>query len=360
VKPRLLEVLTCPRCGGAFGVAPLETQGDTVITGLLHCEAGHVFPVVSGIPRLLPESLARARAAFEPYRTRGAAGPWDRVDAALAVTDPDFARRFAPTRDSFSSEWAMVRDGDRAWGLDVPARRALFTAYFDLEGADLGGSTLLDAGCGHGEVVLALAATGIEIFAIDMSSSVDSLRSQLAGAAGTGSVHLVQGNVHALPFREGAFDLVHSAGVLHHTPDTREGFRIVARRVKPGGRCYIEVYSAEKKNALAHAMVTLLRRATVSLPHPMLHALCFATAPLLWALSRGYNAAAGRDVYRRRTLRECELSLFDGFSPRYAHHHRTDEVMGWFEALGFTDVRKTYEHKNGFGIMGVRGAAEAP
>ena len=88
--------------------------------------------------------------------------------------------------------------------------------------------------------------------------------------------------------------------------------------------------------------------------------LCFAAAPLLWSFSRGYNAMAGRDVYRVRTLRECELSLFDGFSPRFAHHHRTDEVMGWFSALGFTGLRKTFEHKNGFGIMGVKPAGGAP
>jgi ubiquinone/menaquinone biosynthesis C-methylase UbiE len=319
-----------------------------------------VFPVVGAVPRLLPESLAAARGALEPHRGRGERALWARVDAASGVEDPDFARRFAHTRDSFSSEWAMVRDGDRAWGLDVAARRVQFGASFALDVADLRGRTLLEAGCGHGEVVLALAGTGVEVFAIDMSSAVDSLRDRLAAAGASEAVHLVQGNVHALPFRERAFDLVHSAGVLHHTPDTREGFRIVSRRVKPGGRCYIEVYSAEKKNPLAHGLVTALRGLTVHLPHPLLHGLCFAAAPLLWAFSRAYNAAAGLDVYRVRSLRECELSLFDGFSPRYAHHHRTEEVEGWFAEQGFTSLCKTYEHKNGFGIMGVRPATAAP
>jgi hypothetical protein len=120
------------------------------------------------------------------------------------------------------------------------------------------------------------------------------------------------------------------------------------------------VYSAEKKNPVAHAMVTAARAVTVRLPHSVLHAACFAGAPLLWAFSRGYNAATGTGVYRVRTLRECELSLFDGFSPRFAHHHATDEVMGWFDALGFTGLRKTFEHKNGFGVMGVKPVVEAP
>jgi 2-polyprenyl-3-methyl-5-hydroxy-6-metoxy-1,4-benzoquinol methylase/uncharacterized protein YbaR (Trm112 family) len=330
VKPRLLEVLICPTCGGSFRATASEGDAGHVVTGRLECGRGHVFPVVNGIPRL------------------------------LALDDADFARRFAHTRDSFSSEWAMMRDDDRAWGLDVPARQAMFTAALGIEMADLRGRTLLDAGCGHGEVEMALAGTGVEIFAVDMSSSVDAVQRRLARTPGGDSVHLVQGNIHALPFAEKAFDIVHSAGVLHHTPDTREGFRIVSQRVKPGGRCYIEVYSAEKKNPVAHAMVTAARAVTVRLPHSVLHAACFAGAPLLWAFSRGYNAATGTGVYRVRTLRECELSLFDGFSPRFAHHHATDEVMGWFDALGFTGLRKTFEHKNGFGVMGVKPVVEAP
>jgi SAM-dependent methyltransferase len=167
-------------------------------------------------------------------------------------------------------------------------------------------------------------------------------------------VDFVQANVHAPPFREETFDLVHSAGVLHHTPDTRAGFAKVAARVKDGGRCYIEVYSAERKNAAAHAVATALRGVTTRLPHPLLHGLCYTAAPFLWSYANAWNAIARHEVLRVRTIREMELSLFDGFSPRYAWHHTTAEVQAWFTEEGFVDVKKTFDHKNGFGLVGTR------
>jgi SAM-dependent methyltransferase len=278
------------------------------------------------------------------------------VESEQGPVDVEFERLFAHTQKSFSSEWGMVRPQDRAWGLDVAARREMFLRCFDLRDADLPGKLVLDAGCGHGEVELALCGTGAEVFAMDLSFSVDDDQARLRAAFPEAAerVHFVQGNIHALPFREQAFDLVHSAGVLHHTPDTFRGFAAVAARVRDGGRCYIEVYSAERKNALAHAVVTALRRGTTRLPHALLHGLCYTAAPFLWAFTRVYNALARDTVFRVRTVREMELSLFDGFSPRYARHHTTAEVLGWFESLGFSSPRKTFDHKNGFGVVGTR------
>jgi ubiquinone/menaquinone biosynthesis C-methylase UbiE/uncharacterized protein YbaR (Trm112 family) len=351
VKARLIETLACPRCGQALRAWPEEAPGADREQGLLECGQGHLYPVVRGIPRLLPDALAEAHAELDamplPSDVRA------RLTAARADRDSDFESRFAPTRKSYSAEWGILRGSDRAWGLDVASRRRMFLECFGLGERDLAGRTVLDAGCGHGEVELALSGTGAEIFAMDLSTSVDDLRQRLPEAGAGHDVHLVQGSVHAPPFREGAFDLVHCAGVLHHTPDPREAFGSLARRVRPGGACYVEVASAERKNPLAHRVVTLARSVTVRLPHPVLHALCLLEAPLLWAFARAYNVAAGTQVYRPRTLRETELSLFDGFSPRYVHHHRTDEVAGWFAERGFTDVRKTFENKNGFGFTGI-------
>jgi SAM-dependent methyltransferase len=331
---------------------PIAEEGAELVTGLLECEEGHLYPVVRAIPRLLPHALAEAAPGLPP--TGLPESVRRRMTEQAAQRDAGFDRQFTHTRRSFSSEWAMMRADDRAWGLDVTARLQMFLTCFGLTAPDLAGKTVLDAGCGHGEVEAALLGRGAEVFAMDLSSTVDDVRRRLGSlAAGGSSLHIVQGNVHAPPFKDRAFDLVHSAGVLHHTPDTRAGFRAVSRCLRPGGACYIEVYSAERKSKVAHALVSAARRVTVRVPHPVLHAACTAFAPLLWAFTHAYNAAAGREVYRRRTLREARLSLFDGFSPRYAHHHGTDEVMGWFAELGFARIRKTFDHKNGFGITGV-------
>jgi 2-polyprenyl-3-methyl-5-hydroxy-6-metoxy-1,4-benzoquinol methylase len=329
---------------------------------VLACPAGHLFPVIRSIPRLFPGAMRSANQVLTPHMALLPPAIRAAVESERGPVDAEFERLFAHTQKSFSSEWGMVRPGDRAWGLDVSARREMFLRCFSLSEEALSGMRILDAGCGHGEVELALCGTGAEVFAMDLSFSVDDDQARLrASAPGQAlAVHFVQGNIHALPFRTGAFDLVHSAGVLHHTPDTFKGFAAVAARVRAGGRCYIEVYSSERKNALAYSVGTALRRVTTRLPHPLLHGLCYAAAPLLWAFTRTYNAIAGEAVFRVRTLREMELSLFDGFSPRYARHHTTPEVLGWFSSQGFSDLRKTFDHKNGFGIVGTRPPPASP
>jgi SAM-dependent methyltransferase len=45
-----------------------------------------------------------------------------------------------------------------------------------------------------------------------------------------------------LPFPTGAFDLVYSWGVLHHSPDTRKAIGEVCRVLRPGGRARVMIY----------------------------------------------------------------------------------------------------------------------
>ncbi len=45
-----------------------------------------------------------------------------------------------------------------------------------------------------------------------------------------------------LPFAAGAFDLVYSYGVLHHTPNTAQAVREVFRVLRPGGEARVMIY----------------------------------------------------------------------------------------------------------------------
>jgi len=48
-----------------------------------------------------------------------------------------------------------------------------------------------------------------------------------------------------LPFADGAFDLVHSSGVLHHMAKPEAALREFRRILKPGGRAQIMVYNRD-------------------------------------------------------------------------------------------------------------------
>jgi SAM-dependent methyltransferase len=166
---------------------------------------------------------------------------------------------------------------------------------------------------------------------------------------------LVQANLVEIPFKAASFDLVHSAGVLHHTPDTHKSFQAIAPLVRHLGHCFIEVYSNEFKNPVElviHYAFRIFRVITVRLPLPLLHVLCWLLAIPSWLYIHLFNWISRRSRYVPRNLNQVKLSLFDALSPRYDWHHTTEEVVEWFEKEGFIDMRRTYENLNGIGIVG--------
>jgi ubiquinone/menaquinone biosynthesis C-methylase UbiE len=52
----------------------------------------------------------------------------------------------------------------------------------------------------------------------------------------------LQSDAENLPFADGAFDIVYSNGVLHHTTDTGKAMDEVYRVLRPGGRAVIMLY----------------------------------------------------------------------------------------------------------------------
>jgi 2-polyprenyl-3-methyl-5-hydroxy-6-metoxy-1,4-benzoquinol methylase/uncharacterized protein YbaR (Trm112 family) len=392
MRYRLLEVLECPECRSSFRVLPFEIvplpnnptikdghpvcdQGcpwgqiepefkhqcqkcfsRDVSLGIIQCGQNHFFPIVNGIPRLLPNAMAGAIPMMQQHMAKLPSDIRDLLLNQTRTIDKNFEKNFKHTLDSFSSEWSEIGESGRAWGRDVPSRRKLFLDCVNMRIEDLPGKKILDAGCGHGEVEQALLKTGAEVFAMDISFSVDGVRARLGKSepAYASLIHIVQGNIHKLPFRKEFFDIIHSAGVLHHTPDTLYGFERISSSLKNNGIGYIEVYSAEQKSPIAHAISNALRVVTTRMPHPILHLFCYAGAPFLWLYTQSHNAITGKMLYSKRTVREMELSLFDNFSPRYQYHHTTEEVKNWFNNLGYTNISKTWKSKNAIGIAGTK------
>ena len=95
----------------------------------------------------------------------------------------------------------------------------------------------LDAGCGTGFQTAILLELGYVTTGLDISSGL--LRAARARCAGAS---LVQGDVEALPCRDGTMDLVISCGsTLSFVTRPERAFAEIARVLRPGGRLLLEV-----------------------------------------------------------------------------------------------------------------------
>jgi SAM-dependent methyltransferase len=95
----------------------------------------------------------------------------------------------------------------------------------------------LDAGCGTGFQTAILLELGYETIGVDVSAGLLGVaRHRLAGA------NFLQGDLHALPCRDAAFDVAVSCGsTFSFLTDPAVGLREVARALRPGGRLVLEV-----------------------------------------------------------------------------------------------------------------------
>jgi len=100
------------------------------------------------------------------------------------------------------------------------------------------GGRALDLGCGTGVVSLALAQRGFDVVGVDHSPEMLELARQKFAAAGANAT-LETGDVRALRFADGEFDLVTIQGLLHHLEELDGCLGEMARVLRGGGLFYI-------------------------------------------------------------------------------------------------------------------------
>ncbi|HMB12213.1 MAG TPA: metalloregulator ArsR/SmtB family transcription factor [Saliniramus sp.] len=98
---------------------------------------------------------------------------------------------------------------------------------------------LIDLGTGTGRMLGRLAPLARRAVGLDASHAMLSVARANLEKAGVGRVELRQGDIHAPPVEENAFDLVIIHQVLHYLDDPARALREAARLVSPGGRMLI-------------------------------------------------------------------------------------------------------------------------
>ena len=97
-------------------------------------------------------------------------------------------------------------------------RSAKVIAFLERAGVTIHGR-VLDAGCGGGGMPLSLAEEARESVGIDPILRFDRAGAALARERGLRNLHFALADGMALPFCDGAFDLVLSHAVIEHVSD---------------------------------------------------------------------------------------------------------------------------------------------
>jgi SAM-dependent methyltransferase len=125
-------------------------------------------------------------------------------------------------------------------------RNRMYPGYIELMPVNQAdGRVVLDYGCGPGNDVIGFGhfSRPRAIHAVDVSPLAVGMARQRAALHGLSvDFRIIRESPVELPFAAGAVDLIHSSGVLHHTPDPAAILREFRRVIRPAGYAQIMVY----------------------------------------------------------------------------------------------------------------------
>ena len=117
--------------------------------------------------------------------------------------------------------------------------------FFDDTIKNIQSPNILIAGCGTGQHSIETAARfkGSKVLAIDLSLASLSYAKRKTEELGIQDIDYMQADILDLGKLHRQFDIVESAGVLHHMDDPLAGWRVLTDCLKPGGLMKIGLYS---------------------------------------------------------------------------------------------------------------------
>ena len=270
IPPKILACLKAPDGGG-----DLELAGDT-----LQCpETGQTYPFLDGVPSL--------------FRSDGHSG--ENVTKRVKTF---YEKNPFPNYDGMEEFGELVNKGINN----------TFSAQL-LEAVGYN-KTVLECGCGTGQLSHFLQLNNNHVLGVDMSlaSLKLALRHKLHNELQRSA--FAQMNIFDLAIKDESFDVVIAHGVLHHTFDARQAFSEIARKVKPGGIVMVGLY-----NRCAR-VPTWLRGRLIKLLGPRIDYVV---------------------RHRIRDARKADIWIKDQYFNPHETWHSIDEVMGWFDEnhIGF-------------------------
>ncbi len=232
-------------------------------------------------------------------------------------------------------------------GLTISSGR--FWLSTDWSPDDLKDQWVLDVGCGAGRFAEVALLAGAKLGALNYSIAVDACYANLKHHP---NLHVVQGDIYALPFAQGAFPFVYSLGVLQHTPDVANAFAVLTLMVRGA---LVHGILLKRFRTMLHPKY-LLRPFTKRIEQPQLFSLLQRLVHIMFDVSQ----TLGRVPLLRRVLKRLApvadytddyaltdqqltewalLDTFDMLAPAYDSPQTVATARRWFEEAKFVNIQ---------------------
>lgn len=164
--------------------------------------------------------------------------------------------------------------------------------------------TVLECGCGTGQLTQFLQLNNNHTLGIDMS--LGSLRLAVEHKMRNGLMrgNFAQMNIFNLAIKDNSFDVVISHGVLHHTFDARKAFSHIVKKAKPGGTVMVGLYNSYAR------IPTWIR------------------SKLIGVLGSNIDFVVRNRIH---DARKADIWVKDQYYNPHETWHSIDEVMEWFD-----------------------------
>jgi SAM-dependent methyltransferase/uncharacterized protein YbaR (Trm112 family) len=341
------------------------TQGSQrrIKEGALLCSECKVYyPIFSYVPVMLP---------FETnFHKKFAQDNYQKLQDFSEYKIPNGSARPGEksVQETFTDQWHTVVDSELSFTYTQEELKLLnqkvWLKWLEHSREDV--KKVLNVGCGMGRESVALQEfTNSEIFAIDLNFAL------FKGAElrkDNHNINFVIASLFKIPFKPSFFDLVYSQGVIHHTYSTYDALKSIASHVRKEGYLFIWVYGLDDHLVLSGAVGLITRilyavenvvRPLISSSPAFLRNILFSILTLIFYpldMLRVRNTG----TWKRKNTNH---GLRDWLSPRFAFRHSYNEVLEWFEELGFDifDVQSPAAYRQlfnkrlwGVGVTGKR------